>query len=55
MSLNLNQRIYAFKKNAVEHRTPSLAFKWPVLAIALTAVIYSQSAAAEALLDVNHA
>lgn len=55
MSLNLNQRICAFQKNASENHAHSSSFKWSALAFALTAVLFSQSATAASLLDVNHA
>lgn len=55
MSLNLNQRICAFQKNASENHAHSSSFKWSALAFALTAVLFSQSATAASLLDVNQA
>ena len=55
MSLNLNQRIYALQKNASDNHAHSSSFKWSALAFALTAVLFSQSATAASLLDVNHA
>jgi outer membrane protein, heavy metal efflux system len=55
MSLNLNQRICALQKNASDNHAHSSSFKWSALAFALTAVLFSQSATAASLLDVNHA
>lgn len=55
MSLNLNQRICVFQKNASENHAHSSSFKWSALAFALTAVLFSQSATAASLLDANHA
>ncbi|ENU93161.1 hypothetical protein F971_01205 [Acinetobacter vivianii] len=55
MSLNLNQRICALQKNASDNHAHSSSFKWSTLAFALTAVLFSQSATAASLLDVNHA
>ncbi|WDZ51472.1 TolC family protein [Acinetobacter vivianii] len=55
MSLNLNQRICALQKNASYNHAHSSSFKWSALAFALTAVLFSQSATAASLLDVNHA
>ncbi|MEB6667330.1 TolC family protein [Acinetobacter vivianii] len=55
MSLNLNQRICVFQKNASDNHAHSSSFKWSALAFVLTAVLFSQSATAASLLDVNHA
>ncbi|KYQ85250.1 RND transporter [Acinetobacter sp. NRRL B-65365] len=55
MSLNLNQRICALQKNASDNHAHSSSFKWSALAFALTAVLFSQSATAASLLDINHA
>ncbi len=55
MSLNLNQRIHAFQNNASNPHTHPSSLKWSALAIALTAVLFSQAVAAESLLDANHA
>lgn len=55
MSLNLNQRICAFQKNASDNHAHSSSFKWSALAFALTAVLFSQSATAASLLDANQA
>jgi len=55
MSLDLNQRICVFQKNASDNHAHSSSFKWSALAFALTAVLFSQSATAASLLDVNHA
>lgn len=55
MSLNLNQRICAFQKNASNNHAHSSSFKWSALAFALTAVLFSQSATAASLLDANQA
>lgn len=55
MSLNLNQRIHASQNNASNPHTHPSSLKWSALAIALTAVLFSQAVAAASLLDANHA
>ena len=53
MSLNLNQRIDAFKKHTLKHHVCVASSRYSVLAIALSAVVLSPSITAKPLLDVN--
>ena len=53
MSLNLNQRIDAFKKHTLKHHVFLASSRYSVLAIALSAVVLSPSITAKPLLDVN--
>ena len=53
MSLNLNQRIDAFKKHTLKHHVFVASSRYSVLAIALSAVVLSPSITAKPLLDVN--
>ncbi|MDR7016037.1 TolC family protein [Acinetobacter sp. 3657] len=50
MSLSLNQRIHTLKNSA--HSSP---FKWSILGIALSTVVFGQSISAKSVLDVNQA
>lgn len=53
MSLNLNQRIDAFKKHTLKHHVCVASSRYSVLAIALSVVVLSPSITAKPLLDVN--
>ena len=53
MSLNLNQRIDAFKKHTLKHHVCVASSRYSVLAIALSAVVLSPSVTAKPLLDAN--
>ena len=53
MSLNLNQRIDAFKKHTLKHHVLVSSSRCSVLAIALSAMVLSPSITAKPLLDVN--
>ncbi|MBP8006471.1 MAG: TolC family protein [Acinetobacter sp.] len=50
MSLSLNQRTHTLKNSA--HSSP---FKWSILGIALSTVVFGQSISAKSVLDVNQA
>ncbi|MCH7335802.1 TolC family protein [Acinetobacter sp. NIPH 2699] len=53
MSLSLNQRISAFNNHTLKNPIHASPFKWSVLGLALTMLVFSQSVTAGSLLDAN--